>query len=55
MFDNICEFLAEGFPEDFASWWLEEPITMTWVSAQIEVILKVLHPCGMISRGIVLF
>ncbi|KGF73041.1 hypothetical protein DO97_03150 [Neosynechococcus sphagnicola sy1] len=32
MFDNTCKFLAESFPEDFASWLLGEPITLTSLS-----------------------
>ena len=32
MFDNTCKFLAENFSEDFASWLLGEPITMTQLS-----------------------
>jgi predicted transposase/invertase (TIGR01784 family) len=32
MFDNTCKFLAESFSEDFASWLLGEPITMTKLS-----------------------
>jgi len=29
MFDNICKFLAETFPRDFATWLLGEPISLT--------------------------
>jgi predicted transposase/invertase (TIGR01784 family) len=29
MIDNICKFLAETFPSDFASWLLGEPITFS--------------------------
>lgn len=29
MYDNICKFLAESFPTDFASWILGKPITFT--------------------------
>jgi predicted transposase/invertase (TIGR01784 family) len=29
MIDNICKFLAETFPTDFASWLLGEPIAFT--------------------------
>jgi predicted transposase/invertase (TIGR01784 family) len=29
MIDNICKFLAENFPTDFASWLLGEPINFT--------------------------
>jgi predicted transposase/invertase (TIGR01784 family) len=29
MIDNICKFLAETFPTDFASWLLGEPIPLT--------------------------
>ena len=32
MFDNTCKFLAESFSEDFASWLLGQPITMTQLS-----------------------
>jgi predicted transposase/invertase (TIGR01784 family) len=32
MFHNTCKFLAESFSEDFASWLLGEPITMTQLS-----------------------
>ncbi len=29
MFDNICQFLAENFSGDFASWILGEPEKLT--------------------------
>jgi predicted transposase/invertase (TIGR01784 family) len=29
MFDNVCKFLVETFPTDFASWLLGEPIPLT--------------------------
>jgi len=29
MYDNLCKFLAETFPTDFASWILGEPIPLT--------------------------
>jgi predicted transposase/invertase (TIGR01784 family) len=29
MYDDTCRFLAENFSSDFASWLLEEPITLT--------------------------
>ncbi|MGV0025636.1 Rpn family recombination-promoting nuclease/putative transposase [Phormidesmis priestleyi] len=32
MFDNICKFLVETFPIDFASWLLGEPISLTELS-----------------------
>lgn len=32
MFDNICKFLAENFSTDFATWLLEEPISLTELS-----------------------
>ncbi|CAN1211491.1 DUF4351 domain-containing protein [Tumidithrix helvetica PCC 7403] len=32
MFDNICKFLAENFPQDFASWLIGEPIPLTELS-----------------------
>jgi predicted transposase YdaD len=48
MFDNICKFLAETFPRDFATWLLGEPISSkNWVEtpsfseAQDGFILKV--------------
>ncbi|WP_414575181.1 Rpn family recombination-promoting nuclease/putative transposase [Anabaena sp. CCY 9402-a] len=32
MFDNVCKFLAESFSGDFATWLLNEPITLTQLS-----------------------
>jgi predicted transposase/invertase (TIGR01784 family) len=32
MFDNVCRFLAESFSTDFATWLLNEPITLTELS-----------------------
>ncbi len=32
MFDNTCKFLAENFPDDFATWLLGKPITLTKLS-----------------------
>ncbi|MDZ8259432.1 Rpn family recombination-promoting nuclease/putative transposase [Nostoc sp. ChiQUE01b] len=32
MFDNLCKFLVESFPSDFATWLLGEPITLTELS-----------------------
>ncbi|MBD2362340.1 Rpn family recombination-promoting nuclease/putative transposase [Anabaena minutissima FACHB-250] len=32
MFDNVCKFLAESFSSDFATWLLNEPITLTELS-----------------------
>jgi predicted transposase/invertase (TIGR01784 family) len=32
MYDNVCKFLAESFPTDFAQWLLGEPITLTQLS-----------------------
>ncbi|MDJ0599963.1 MAG: Rpn family recombination-promoting nuclease/putative transposase [Crocosphaera sp.] len=32
MYDNICKFLVESFPEDFATWLLGEPIPLTTLS-----------------------
>ena len=32
MFDNTCKFLAESFSEDFASWLLGTPVSMTRLS-----------------------
>jgi len=32
MFDNICKFLAENFSEDYASWLLGRPVTLTKLS-----------------------
>lgn len=34
MFDNTCKFLAENFPNDFATWLLDKPITLTTLSPQ---------------------
>ena len=32
MLDNICKFLAETFPEDYATWLLGSPIKLTELS-----------------------
>jgi predicted transposase/invertase (TIGR01784 family) len=32
MFDNVCKFLAESFSRDFATWLLDEPITLPELS-----------------------
>jgi predicted transposase/invertase (TIGR01784 family) len=32
MFDNICKFLAETFPADFATWLLGQPVALTELS-----------------------
>jgi predicted transposase/invertase (TIGR01784 family) len=32
MFDNLCKFLAESFPEDYATWLLGSPIKLTKLS-----------------------
>ena len=32
MFDNLCKFLAENFSEDYATWLLGRPITLTKLS-----------------------
>ena len=29
MYDNVCKFLAESFPTDFARWLLGKPIPFT--------------------------
>jgi predicted transposase/invertase (TIGR01784 family) len=34
MFDNICEFLAETYSADIASWLFGEPIPLTQVQPQ---------------------
>ena len=34
MFDNICKFLAETFPTDYATWLLGEPIPLTKLEPQ---------------------
>lgn len=34
MFDNTCKFLAENFPDDFATWLLGKPVTLTTLSPQ---------------------
>ena len=32
MFDNICKFLAENFSQDYATWLLGRPVTLTKLS-----------------------
>ena len=32
MFDNVCKFLAENFSEDYATWLLGRPVTLTKLS-----------------------
>jgi len=32
MFDNVCRFLAETFPQDFAAWLIGESIDLTELS-----------------------
>jgi predicted transposase/invertase (TIGR01784 family) len=32
MFDNVCKFIAETFPTDFATWLLGEPVSLTELS-----------------------
>jgi predicted transposase/invertase (TIGR01784 family) len=32
MFDNTCKFLAENFPDDFATWLLGKPVALTKLS-----------------------
>lgn len=32
MYDNVCKFLAETFPEELASWLLGQPIALTKLS-----------------------
>lgn len=32
MFDNVCKFLAESFSSDFATWLLNETVTLTKLS-----------------------
>jgi predicted transposase/invertase (TIGR01784 family) len=32
MFDNLCKFLAENFSEDYATWLLGRPVTLTKLS-----------------------
>ena len=32
MFDNLCKFLAENFSEDYATWLLGSPVTLTKLS-----------------------
>jgi predicted transposase/invertase (TIGR01784 family) len=32
MFDNVCKFLAENFSEDYATWLLGRPVTLTQLS-----------------------
>lgn len=32
MYDNLCKFLAEQFPTDFATWLLGQPVPLTILS-----------------------
>ena len=32
MFDNVCKYLAETFPEDYATWLLGKPVSLTSLS-----------------------
>jgi len=32
MFDNVCKFLAENFSEDYSTWLLGRPVTLTKLS-----------------------
>ena len=32
MFDTLCKFLAESFSEDYATWLLGRPVTLTKLS-----------------------
>ena len=32
MFDTLCKFLAENFSQDYATWLLGRPVTLTKLS-----------------------
>ena len=34
MFDNICKFLVENFPDDFAQWLIISPVRFTQLSSE---------------------
>ncbi|MEA5597678.1 Rpn family recombination-promoting nuclease/putative transposase [Rivularia sp. UHCC 0363] len=49
MFDNLCKFLVENFPNDFASWLLGEPVTLTELSPK-ELSLEPIRADALILR-----
>jgi predicted transposase/invertase (TIGR01784 family) len=49
MFDNTCKFLAENFSEDFATWLIGEPITLTELSPS-ELSNEPIHADALILR-----
>lgn len=49
MFDNVCKFLAETFPADFATWLLGEPIQLTELSPS-ELSLEPIRADALILR-----
>ena len=56
MFDNVCKFLAETFPADFAQWLLGEPIPLGELSPS-ELSLEPIRADSLIllqSEGIIL-
>jgi predicted transposase/invertase (TIGR01784 family) len=56
MFDNVCKFLAENFSEDYATWLLGRPVTLTKLSPT-ELSLEPIRADSLIleqSEGLVL-
>ncbi|MGF1677091.1 MAG: Rpn family recombination-promoting nuclease/putative transposase [Rivularia sp. (in: cyanobacteria)] len=49
MFDNLCKFLVENFPDDFATWLLGEAITLTELSPK-ELSLEPIRADALILR-----
>ena len=49
MFDSVCRFLVETFSDDFASWLLGEPITLTELSPS-ELSLEPIRADALILR-----
>ncbi|MGB7378078.1 MAG: Rpn family recombination-promoting nuclease/putative transposase [Rivularia sp. (in: cyanobacteria)] len=49
MFDNLCKFLVENFSDDFATWLLGEPVTLTELSPK-ELSLEPIRADALIFR-----
>ncbi len=49
MFDNLCKFLVENFSDDFATWLLGEPVTLTELSPK-ELSLEPIRADALILR-----
>ncbi|MGD1871638.1 MAG: Rpn family recombination-promoting nuclease/putative transposase [Mastigocoleus sp.] len=49
MFDNLCKYLVENFPNDFATWLLGEPIALTELSPK-ELSLEPIRADALILR-----